>query len=101
VEIVIDRRTLEASVNLVGADGEVRGAAWGEAAIAERPANPCIAPHRKLPDDTRLWAALQEVGGGTWGGCVYDVDAILAALARAREPVRRQAAPGGDSAKDE
>jgi hypothetical protein len=33
-----------------------------------------------LPDDTRLWAALQHVGGGTWGGCVYDVDAIVAAL---------------------
>ena len=36
-----------------------------------------------LPDDTRLWAALQRAGGGTWGGCVYDVDAIVAALARA------------------
>ena len=33
-----------------------------------------------IPDDTRLWAALQAVGGGTWGGCVYDVDAVLAAL---------------------
>jgi len=28
-------------------------------------------------DDTRFWAALQNVGGGTWGGCVYDVDAII------------------------
>jgi len=27
--------------------------------------------------DTRLWAALQQAGGGTWGGCVYDVDAIV------------------------
>jgi hypothetical protein len=33
-----------------------------------------------LPADTRLWAALQRVSGGTWGGCVYDVDAILDAL---------------------
>lgn len=33
-----------------------------------------------LPDDTRLWAALQSVGGDAWGGCVYDLDAILAAL---------------------
>ena len=33
------------------------------------------APH--LPDDTRLWALLQQVGGGTWGGCVYDVDALV------------------------
>ena len=35
-----------------------------------------------LPDDTRLWAALQAVGGGAWGGCVYDVDKILAKLGR-------------------
>jgi len=33
-----------------------------------------------LPDDTRLWAALQQVGGGTWGGCVYDVDEIVETL---------------------
>ena len=26
--------------------------------------------------------ALQRIGGGTWGGCVYDVDAIVAALTR-------------------
>jgi hypothetical protein len=33
-----------------------------------------------LPDDTRLWAALQRIGG-TWGGSVYDVEAIVAGLA--------------------
>jgi len=33
-----------------------------------------------VPDDTRLWAALQNVSGGTWGGCVYDVESILAKL---------------------
>jgi hypothetical protein len=27
-----------------------------------------------------LWAALQRAGGGTWGGCVYDVDQIIATL---------------------
>jgi len=35
-----------------------------------------------LPDDTRLWAALQAQSGGSWGGCVYDTDAIVAALMR-------------------
>jgi dihydroxyacid dehydratase/phosphogluconate dehydratase len=35
-----------------------------------------------LPDDTRLWAALQAASGGSWGGCVYDTDAIVAALDR-------------------
>jgi len=80
VEIVIDRVSLEGSVNLVGAGGEVRGAEWGSRELATRPANPAVAPHPQLPDDTRLWAALQEAGGGTWGGCVYDADAIVAAL---------------------
>ena len=28
------------------------------------------------------WAALQRMGGGTWGGCVYDTDAIVAALSK-------------------
>ncbi len=80
IDIVIDRRSLEATINLVGADGDVRGAAWGAGELERRPRNPEIAPHPRLPDDTRLWAALQEVSGGTWGGCVYDADAIIAAL---------------------
>ena len=89
VEIVIDRRTLEATIDLVGAGDEVRGAAWGAGELDRRPRNPEIAPHPELPDDTRLWAALQDVSGGTWGGCVYDADAILAALAAGRKPGAR------------
>ena len=45
-----------------------------------RPPRDDLQPDADLPDDTRLWAALQAVGGGTWGGCVYDVEAIVAAL---------------------
>jgi len=37
-------------------------------------------PQRGLPDDTRLWAALQDACGGTSGGCVYDVDTIIETL---------------------
>ena len=48
--------------------------------MAKRGPRPDLAPDEMLPDDTRLWAALQGVGGGTWGGCVYDVDAIIQAL---------------------
>jgi hypothetical protein len=50
--------------------------------LAERSPRADLGPDADLPDDTRLWAALQQVGGGTWGGCVYDVDAIVAALRR-------------------
>ena len=57
----------------------------GSRILAERPPHPDLSPDPDLPDDTRLWAALQAVGGGTWGGCVYDTDAIIAALQLARE----------------
>ena len=39
-----------------------------------------LGAHPALPDDTRLWAALQLACGGTWGGCVYDADRIITAL---------------------
>ena len=52
----------------------------GARVLADRPPRPDLAADPNLPDDTRLWAALQRVGGGTWGGCVYDVEAIVRAL---------------------
>jgi len=82
VQIVVDRHRLEGSVDLVG-HGTVRfGSEEGSRVLAGRPPRADLAPDPDLPDDTRLWAALQQVGGGTWGGCVYDVDAVVAALAR-------------------
>jgi putative YjhG/YagF family dehydratase len=84
VQIVVDRRSLEGSVDLVG-HGETRfGAEEGARVLEARPPRPDLGPDPDLPDDTRLWAALQHVGGGTWGGCVYDVDAIIGRL-RGRE----------------
>ena len=80
IQIVIDRHRLEGSVDLVGAEGRTFGAAEGARVLAARVPRPDLAPDPDLPDDTRLWAALQHAGGGTWGGCVYDVDAIVAAL---------------------
>ena len=48
--------------------------------LENRSTHPELAPDADLPDDTKLWAALQRVGGGTWGGCVYDVDRIVEAI---------------------
>lgn len=81
VRIVVDRNRLEGSVDLVGHGEEVFGPEEGARVLAGRPPRPDLAPDASLPDDTRLWALLQQAGGGTWGGCVYDVDAIAAALA--------------------
>jgi putative YjhG/YagF family dehydratase len=85
VRIVVDRVRLVGSIDLVGSEGQDYGAEWGSTALAARPPHPGLSPDPDLPDDTRLWAALQAVGGGAWGGCVYDPDAIIEALALARE----------------
>jgi putative YjhG/YagF family dehydratase len=80
IRIVVDRNTLQASVDLVGEGDQEYGAEEGTRRLAERSSRPDLRADPQLPDDTRLWAALQRVSGGTWGGCVYDVEAIVAAL---------------------
>jgi putative YjhG/YagF family dehydratase len=80
VQIVIDRNRLEGSVDLVGADGATFGPVEGDLVLARRSPRPDLAPDPQLPPETRLWAALQEVAGGTWGGCVFDTDAIIEVL---------------------
>ncbi len=80
IEIVIDRANLTGSVNLIGHGGKVYESAQGAAVLAGRAPHPDLAPDPDLPDDTRLWAALQEVSGGIWNGCVYDVERILRVL---------------------
>jgi putative YjhG/YagF family dehydratase len=85
IQIVVDRVNLVGSVDLVGEDETVFGPEIGAQLLAARHSHPDLAPHPQLPADTRLWAALQQVSGGTWGGCVYDVDAIVAALLRGGE----------------
>jgi putative YjhG/YagF family dehydratase len=81
IRIVIDRVKLEGSVDLVGPDGSVEG---GTRVLTARARRPDLAADPDLSPDTKLWAALQQVGGGTWGGCVYDADAIAAALTAIR-----------------
>ena len=80
--MIIDRLRLEGSVNLVGEGGRRFDAAEGARVLAARPPRPDLAADADLADDTRIWAALQQAGGGTWGGCVYDVDAITQRLTR-------------------
>ncbi len=80
VRIRIDTRKLEGAVDFVG-ESEFAGAAQTAAdVLAVRGPNPAIARHPRLPDHTRLWAALQQVGGGSWGGCVFDVDRVITVL---------------------
>ena len=84
IRIEVDRNELIGSVDLVGdVDGDVTQdltSDEGARVLAARSPRPDLAPDPDLPDDTRLWAVLQAVSGGTWGGCVYDVDSIVAAV---------------------
>ena len=80
IQIIIDRKALEGSVDLVGERETVFGPEGGARILAGRAPRPDLGPDPDLPPDTRLWAALQAAGGGTWGGCVYDVEAIEKAL---------------------
>jgi dihydroxyacid dehydratase/phosphogluconate dehydratase len=91
VEIVVDRNRLEGSINLVGRNGEVVGKEWGDAELARRARPADLAPHPSLPDDSRLWAALQGASGGTWGGCVFDVDEIVRTLEAGKKALAEQA----------
>jgi putative YjhG/YagF family dehydratase len=80
VRIVIDRNRLEGSIDFVGEAGQTFGPEHGAWLLQARLPRGDLRPDADLPEDTRLWAALQSVGGGTWGGCVYDTEAILKAL---------------------
>ncbi len=84
IEIVIDRERMTGTVNFVGQGEQRFDATTGARVLAERPARTDLTAHPLLPDDTRLWAALQQASGGVWGGCVYDPDAIALALHAAR-----------------
>lgn len=80
VAVTVDRHGLTGRVDLVAVDGRALDADAAAAFLASRPPHPDLAPAAALPDDTRLWAALQRASGGTWAGCVYDVDRIVAVL---------------------
>ena len=80
IEIVVDRASLDGTVNLVGENGDIFGAEEGTRRLALRAPRPDLRPDPDLPDDTRLWAALIQASGGVWGGCVYDVDKIVSRL---------------------
>ena len=84
VRIVVDPNKLQGSVDFVG-EGTLRFALEeGATILAARSPHQDLAPDAALPADTRLWAALQQAGGGTWGGCVFDVERIVELLEAGR-----------------
>lgn len=82
IRIVVDRNQLTGTINFVGETDSPISPEEGAAILAERVTREDLTPHANLPEDTRLWALLQSVSGGTWGGCVFDPDAVAASISR-------------------
>ncbi|MEY2428482.1 MAG: xylonate dehydratase, partial [Verrucomicrobiota bacterium] len=88
IRIHIDLNRIEGAVDMVG-EGERRFTPEeGAAVLAGRKRRPDLSAHAALPEDTRLWGALQSAGGGTWAGCVYDTEKIVAMLEAGRGVMR-------------
>jgi putative YjhG/YagF family dehydratase len=90
IEIVIDRHRLDATVNLVGENGIAVSVEEGSRILAARPPNPALSADPELPPETRLWAALQDISGGPWGGAVYDAGSILKVIEAGRKALASQ-----------
>jgi putative YjhG/YagF family dehydratase len=84
IRIVIDRNKLEGGVDLVGDGSREFGPEEGARILAQRTPHPDLSPDPLLPDETRLWAVLQQASGGTWAGCVFDVERIVERLMDAK-----------------
>ncbi|MFL0574949.1 YjhG/YagF family D-xylonate dehydratase [Priestia megaterium] len=80
IEIIIDRNQLVGSVNFVGTENTKLSLEKATKVLQERDLHPELKPDPGLPGDTRLWAALQSVSGGTWRGNIYDTDRIIEVL---------------------
>jgi putative YjhG/YagF family dehydratase len=80
VQIVIDRINLSGAIDFIGEEGKRLDPHEGKGLLAARSPHPGLRPRPDLPDDTRLWALLQNLSGGAWGGCVYDVEMIIEKL---------------------
>ena len=73
IRLRVDTKKLEGSLDLL----EETAPDW-----QERPQHPQLTPDPRIPADTKLWAAMQNASGGSWGGCVYDADTISDLLAK-------------------
>ncbi len=80
IEIIIDTRLLSGSINFVGTEKKKLSPDQASEVLFSRSSNPQLDCDPRLHADTKLWAALQNVSGGTWGGCVFDTEKIIQTL---------------------
>ena len=84
IRIHIDRNRIEGTVDFIGEGQKRFSPEEGAKILSRRATRNDLSPNAALPDDTRLWAALQLASGGTWCGCVYDADRIITAITAGR-----------------
>ncbi|MBS4224333.1 YjhG/YagF family D-xylonate dehydratase [Lederbergia citrea] len=89
IEVNIDTIRLEGKVNFLGTSEHPVSPEEGAMILSQRSQNH-LKPAEALPDDTRLWAALQKVSGGTWRGSIYGVDRILKVLEAGEEALKNK-----------
>jgi putative YjhG/YagF family dehydratase len=89
IRIHIDCKRIEGSVDLVGEGGRRFTPEEGREILAGRSTRKDLSPNAALPEDTKLWAALQLAGGGTWAGCVYDAERVIATLEAGRKALAK------------
>ena len=77
VNIEINQKELTGEINFIGRADQKVSPEEGQTILLNRTTPSTLQADPRLPQDTRLWAALQNVSGGTWGGCIYDVEEII------------------------
>lgn len=77
IELIVDTINLHGKINFIGSADHRVSYEEGAKILKQRSINKNVKPDPDLPADTRLWAALESAGSGTWSGCVYDVDEIV------------------------
>ena len=85
IEIIIDTGLLSGSINFVGTEKKKLSPDEASEVLNSRSSNPQLDCDPRLHADTKLWAALQNVSGGTWGGCVFDTEKIIQTLEAGEE----------------
>jgi putative YjhG/YagF family dehydratase len=74
-----DGDLVEIEISRDGCSGEINYAG-DDSGFSKREVHPDLVPDPELPRSVRLWAALQNTGGGTWGGCLPDADTVIERL---------------------
>ncbi len=77
IRIEIDREKLCGSINFIGSENQKLDENSAMTELNNRKLNQELCHDPRIHNDTRLWATLQNVGGGAWGGCIYDTDKII------------------------